>query len=164
MKTKEFIEVVFIHDIGRMIDCKLHYLSFFLISTGIEFLGACLDNYPFQEPGHSEARFNGAINDSSLFPNSYRSVNSSYDLYHNLRCGLLHASLPKKPLELIQQVEADQMNLNHLDIRVIRRTLRLVLVSEVFYKDFKSACNEIIDKIDKNILTGNKYQRDILIV
>ena len=70
MNTKEFINNVLIKEIKSIQqENGYHYISFGLISQGIEFLGACLDNYKFDAPGKSRERFNKSINE--LFPSEY---------------------------------------------------------------------------------------------
>jgi hypothetical protein len=95
--VEQFIDIVLVHDIGQMVyDCKLHYLSFGAIAQGIEFLGACLGELPFEEEGQSDDRFRKAIN--KLFPKRYekhRKGQSKHDLYQFLRCALVHQLRPQ---------------------------------------------------------------------
>lgn len=37
------------------------YIKFLNLAIGIEYLGACIDNFPFEEEAQSEKRFNGAL-------------------------------------------------------------------------------------------------------
>ena len=132
MKVKEFILKVLINEL-RDIQQKEghHYLSFGLIAQGIEFLGACIDDQDFFVESQSRARFERAIRD--LFPSGYHGFLSGrggrFDLYENLRCGLLHVILPKADVELIQDKEVHKFG-GHLTIVNIRDRDRLILVSQ----------------------------------
>jgi len=103
MNVKSFIQGLLIEEI-KSIQQKEghHYLSFGLIAQGIEFLGACLDSNEFFVERKSNQRFNRAI--MELFPSKYHKyVNDKkgqrFDLYENLRCGLLHIILPKADID-----------------------------------------------------------------
>jgi len=142
-----------------------HYLSFGLISLGIEFIGACLDEKNgFFTEGKSDERFRKAVSD--LFPASYQNYNikkDKFDLYKNLRCGLLHIFVPGPNIELIQESERVLFgNCNHLEIKKIRGNDRLILVSQEFFKDYENACNSIISKIENKELKHEKVYKEIL--
>lgn len=170
---KSFIQSVLINEIGRIQENGHHYLSFSLISQGIEFLGYCLDNkdlHPETTKGKkkkkdsiSKTRFQNAID--KLFPNSYNSYKnkgSSFNLFENLRCGLVHVLIPQNKLELVTEKEAKENNLSHLKTDTIRGHERLVLVAEVFYNDFKKACEKVIKKFENNDLNGNNIPPTLL--
>jgi hypothetical protein len=164
MNVREFIQNVLITEL-RDIQRKEshHYLSFGLIAQGIEFLGACIDNNDFFIEGKSRERFEKAIRD--LFPSGYHSFLSGkgkpYDLYENLRCGLLHIILPKSDVELIQEAEIKKFG-DHLEIKEIRKKKRLILVSQKLFKDFESACEEVKKRIDKKTIVHPKVYQDFL--
>jgi len=160
MKILDFIQNILIDEFKRIQQAEgYHYLSFSLICQGIEFLGACLDSEPFSAKGLSAARFRRAIYD--LFPTSYRKFNQGsgrpFDLYENLRCGLLHVILPESSLELIRRSEKEELNANHLEVKEIRGIHRLVLVSEDLFEDYEKACQEIVARISDNRLRGWKF-------
>jgi hypothetical protein len=152
MKILDFIQKFLIDEFKEIQqDEGHHYISLNLICQGIEFLGACLDSEPFSAKGLSAPRFRRAIYD--LFPTSYRKFNQgsgrSFDLYENLRCGLLHVILPESPLELIRRTEKTKFNVNHLEVKEIRGINRLVLVLEDLFDDYEKACEEIIARISE---------------
>lgn len=158
ISVKDFINSI-ISGIKSIQKIKQHYLSFSLISQGIEFLGACLDNYDWGIENESKNRFKLAIKE--LFPSTYHPFNnesSSFFLYKNLRCGLLHIMLPKSGLELIQSNEISKYG-NHLEIKEIRNIRRLILVSEDLFKDFEKAGKEVIRRIDNREITHQKVYR-----
>ena len=166
MKILDFIQKVLIDEFKEIQqDEGHHYISFSLIYQGIEFLGACLDSEPFSAKGLSTARFRRAIYD--LFPTSYRKFNQGsgrpFDLYENLRCGLLHVILPESPLELIRRTEKIKFNVNHLEVKEIRGINRLVLVLEDLFDDYEKACEEIIARISDGRLSGWKFAGDLLL-
>ena len=165
MRISDFIQKVLIEEFREVQQDEGHpYISFSLICQGIEFLGACLDSEPFSAKGRSAARFRRAVYD--LFPVSYRPFNQGtgrpFDLYENLRSGLLHVILPESPIELIQQSEKAKLGFNHLEVKEIRGMDRLVLVSEDLFDDYEKACKEIIARIRDGRLRGWKYERDVL--
>jgi len=163
MRILDFIQKVLIDELkGIQQDEGHHYISFSLICQGIEFLGACLDSEPFSAKGLSAPRFRRAIYD--LFPTSYRKFNQGsgrpFDLYENLRCGLLHVILPESPLQLIRRTEKAEFDANHLEVKEIRGMRRLVLVSEDLFDDYEKACKEIIARISDGRLSGWKFAGD----
>lgn len=159
MKLTEFIKTALIEDIDRIQQAGGHFHSFSLMAQGIELLGACLDEKPFHESGHSRKRFRRAV--GALFPSAYQPFNQvgEYDLYNNLRCGLLHVVLPKSRLELIQRMELEQFPCGHLGFDDRRGNRRLVLVAEDMYVDFATACREVIRRIEAGELRQEKLRR-----
>ena len=166
MRIFDFIQKVLIDEFKKVQqDEGHHYISFSLLCQGIEFLGACLDSEPFSAKGLSAPRFRRAIYD--LFPTSYRQFNQGsgrpFDLYENLRCGLLHVILPESPLELIRRTEKAELDAHHLEVKEIRGMNRLVLVSEDLFDDHEKACKEIIARIGDGRLRGWKFVGDLLL-
>jgi hypothetical protein len=164
MKILDFIQKVLIDEFKEIQQDEGHpYISFSLICQGIEFLGACLDSEPFSAKGLSAPRFRRAIYD--LFPRSYHKFNQGsgkpFDLYENLRCGLIHVILPGSRLELIQRTEKAKFSANHLEVKEIRGIDRLVLVSEDLFEDYERACQEIIARISDSRLSGWKFAGDL---
>ena len=162
MNVKEFINSVLVGEFKSIQqESGHHYLSFGLIAQGIEFLGACLDNYDFFKENESRTRFNLAI--SELFPIKYHSYigtkGTPYNLFDNLRCGILHTLVPKPVLELIQEIEKKDFG-EHLEIKEIRNRPRLILISQELMKDFENACNDIIYKIDNHSISNDKVYKE----
>ncbi len=166
MNITQFIQAALIKDIADIIQAGKHYHSFSLIAQGIELLGACLDEEAFhsKKRGLSSKCFRMAVRE--LFPPAYQAFNQSgnYDLYSNLRCGLLHVVLPKHRLELIQKSELHRFPCSHLGFDWQRGSKRLVLVSEDFCTDFATACREVIRRIEAGELENQKLRRMRLIV
>jgi len=147
---KSFISQVLIEEIGN-ISISNVYLSFVLISIGIEFLGKCIDDgtSDWSTSGKSEIHFNLAI--SELMP-MYR----PYNLYRLLRCGLSHSLAPQDGLALSES----KNNTIHL---TIKSDGTLVLNIENFYNDFKNACMIVINNIDKNFYKNKKIYQPFLV-
>ncbi len=100
-----------------------------------------------------------------LFPSNYHPFaeekNKPFDLYENLRCGLIHAVLPKAELELIQQSEIHRFG-NHLEIKSIRKRDRLILVSQILMADFEKAGLEIIRRIEDREISDDKVYKEFM--
>jgi len=162
IKVRNFISHTLIDEIKDIQDKDHHYLSFGLIAQGIEFLGACIDEYDLRIPNKSKERFTLAIKE--LFPLEYQDFNvenNSFNLYKNLRCGVLHVLLPYPCLELIQEKEIPKYG-NHLEIKNIRDRNRLILVSQYLFEDFKNAAKEVIRRIDNHEITHEKVYNTFL--
>ena len=160
MNVVGFIDRILITEI-RMIQqdytVKHTYLSFGLISQGIEFLGALTDEFELQmdQPGESKNRFNRAL--TSFFKSSYHpyaDAANPFNFYKNLRCGMLHIVVPKNKLVLGER-HYDSGKYDHL--KMYKDSFgndRLFLMPEDFYEDFKCACTKVIDAINgKSLFT-----------
>lgn len=162
MNLAQFIQGPIVTGIGELQEHGGHYLSFSLIAQGIELLGACLDEVPFHahKPGLPSSRFRNAI--ETLFPHAYQPFNTGrqYDLYKNLRCGLLHVALPSRNLEVIKREDIELLDFDcgHLGFDYRRGNKRLVLVSEDFYEDFRQAALEVIRRIEAGELRQEKVR------
>ncbi|HEC98949.1 MAG TPA: hypothetical protein ENN18_01000 [Proteobacteria bacterium] len=156
MNIVEFINHVLKEEIRRIqqaYEWKHTYLSFGLISGGIEFLGALCDRYDLNEGGHSEDRFNDAL--IRFFDpryHYYAQRKKPFKLYSNLRCGMLHVVIPVDKLILGERAN-DSAKYVHLNKYRTMGNERLFLMAEDFYDDFRSACDKVINMInDKSIL------------
>lgn len=162
MLVKEFIQGPFLSEIRAMTfykdeedNIKTHaYLGFQLLSSAIEFLGACLDQYDWSERNMSEKRFKLAIKD--LFDKKYEPYNKGgkFDLYSNLRCSMVHSSRPGNNIGLSETAN----NATHLSLN----NDSLTLVFEDFLNDFENACKKVVDLIDKKIITHEKVYNHVL--
>lgn len=130
--AKEFIQEYLIDKIGKLKDTE-PYIAFLMMSIGIEFLGKCLNKKKkWDAENRSKKDFNLAI----------RSLESlkkyqSWDLYNKLRCGLAHTMMVKSGLKIKD-----------------KGTSTSTCVScEEFYNDFKTACEEVMNKprLTKNL-------------
>lgn len=148
-----FISQELIGGIGSLVE-KGHWLAAdVLITAGIEFLGACFDNYPMHEKGLSEKRFLYAI--SALF----QKIDPRYQihkdkLYGEFRCGLNHVLIPTENILFgvvnHYQSSIEKATAAHL---TLDKDKRLVLVLENFYADFKKACEMVLNMIKDGKIT-----------
>lgn len=130
------------------------FLGFILLSSSIEFLGACLDNYAWDKLDRSGNRFRLAIKE--LFPNEYEkySNNDNFDIYKNLRCSLAHSARPGNHIGLSEKKHEEKINIKaHL---TTNNNGDLTLIFEDFLNDFKGACKKLISKIDNKEINNQK--------
>jgi hypothetical protein len=163
MDIPDFIQKVLIDEFKEIQHGEWHpCLSSALLGQAIEFLGACLDSEPFSAKGLSAPRFRKAIYD--LFPPSYHRFNQGtgkpFDLYDNLRPGLLLPILPGIRLELLRRIDREKWRAHHLDVVEIRGLSRLVLVWEDLLEDYERACHEVMARIRDGRLKGWKFDGD----
>lgn len=162
MNIVEFINQVLIEEIRQIQQQEKHtYLSFGLISQGIELLGSLIDEHEINldRSGESANRFNAAL--IEFFGSDYSSYankTDDFNLFKNLRCGMLHIVIPTNKLALGER-KHDYNKHKHLEkYRDHAGNERLFLTAEDFYEDFRCACKKVIDIIsDKSIFT--KYQK-----
>ena len=143
-----FIDTVLLGEMRRMIiGCELHYLGFGVVASGVEFLGACMDDHPMNEGGHSKTRFNEAIR--GLFDTRYREFveprDPEYDLNVNLRCGMAHVVRPQGKIGFTHRAESRRLGTLHLQLS----GSVLALVSEDFHEDFAKAASQLRDRMSK---------------
>lgn len=145
MKPKEFIQNVIISEY-RDIVFRHPYLSFALLSIGIEFLGKCmLTNYKTWQIKPDTA-FKKGVDLLSEIDARY----SSIDL-KELRNGFAHTLIPKKIA--LSEIKHGAI---HFDKNPQGK---VILVAEFFFRDIIIACKKVInteftndDKMNKDIL------------
>lgn len=163
LPIEEFVKRVFLNDLRGMIyEARLHYLAFGTIAVGIEFLGACVDAYPFNESGHSAERFDRGVQDflstSDARYEQYNKMTSRYRLYKHLRCGMSHVMRPQGKVLFTSREESTQDGTKHLEII----NEQLLLVCEDFYDHFASACQLLVDRLPG--LKSSKLERPYLAI
>lgn len=114
------------------------YQSFVVMSAALEFLGKCYSKRAnFQESQHSRDDCNAAINNLA----SLKGYSKYNDLYHSLRCGMLHAFTPDG---IILTRGANDIDNSRIGARQ-------------FCKDLRKAWEELKNNPDyKAFLTGTK--------
>jgi hypothetical protein len=154
MNPRQFIEHVFLAELSQ-IAATHHYISFSLIGLGTEFLGACLDNYDFEEQRLSALRFRGAVR--ALYPGTYH---QHADLMaKHLRNGFAHQFRPGTRLELSKRAEAPSRGWKHLQPTTEGR---VCLIAEDLYEDFATACKSVMHDIDTGKLSHPKLRTTYL--
>jgi hypothetical protein len=135
---------------------KVHaYFGFHLISSSIEFLGACLDPNEWGDRDLSEKRFRLAI--KILFPQNYQKYNNKKninDLYSNLRCSLSHSLRPGNHIGLSER--------KHGAKSLIEQEGKLIICFEDFLNDFQIACEKLIKMIDNKVIDYDKVYGHII--
>jgi hypothetical protein len=173
--VKWFIQTVLINNIGQLIATGNHYLGFGPVSQGIELIGAIIEdedieriqrnpNSEFDTRNKSRRRFHNAIKMFSN-PNYLKYcpetiIDNDYDLYQNLRCGYAHQMRPQGKIAVTTARESVEDNTKHLEIE--SETSKLILVSEVFYNDFKVVCETVMKMIDENKINHTKAYGNFL--
>ncbi|MDE3021819.1 MAG: hypothetical protein KGI54_08165 [Pseudomonadota bacterium] len=147
---ESFINKTLKLDLGTMVSTQgLQYLSFGIMGTMIEFLGACFDSKGFFKGGLSRLRFSEAIQKLDAFQGyrGYDVKNSKHDLYKNMRCGMAHIGRPDKGVAFAER--NDPINgEDHLKVLPIEDgTKRLILVCEDLYCDLSKAADELLIKM-----------------
>lgn len=169
MILSEFIRNVLAAEVGDIVE-RHKYLSFSIISQGIEFLGACLDEFDFDLQNNSGQRFDNAL--LELFPSTYKIFadrKKDISLYKNIRCGLIHYGIPKKKFVLGSIMNGDNEDIHLKSIKCKDGSKRYGLIAEIFYKDFRNACRTLAEIIDNGdilkkprIIQANHDKKEIL--
>lgn len=139
-RIEAFLNGVVITELGKLQQANLSYMQFVIMGQAIEVLGGFLDNKPMKAKGQSAKRFSMGVN--KLFGGRYRLLNDKDYLYDKLRNQMTHTFIPGGDLLLLNEAQNTE-GYRHLDI-VDRK---LVLISEVFYKDIRTACSRLLDLI-----------------
>lgn len=140
MYPKHFIQQVLINELTTVVKTS-PWLGFICISSGIEFLGKCIDtNYPtnWNQSGQSRQNFKDAIEKLNAF-NKYRPLLSrtNFDFYSEFRCGLVHACAPKDNVSLSHGTEEKPTSFGQKG--------EINFNADELFEDFKSACEEVIN-------------------
>ncbi len=144
---KNFIKEYLIKQIREIIDEDHPYLAFALIASGIEFLGKCLNTAQLTWDYNNKSGDDIGCAIDELMPH-YRHLN----LKDELRNGMLHMMKPKSRLSLAyanhsyigEHLKPHPHNPNQIVLEVIS-----------FHNDFRSACEEIIHRIDNGQFNSN---------
>lgn len=147
MNAKVFIQTELIDGIGKIID-NCPFIAFMAMSAGIEFLGKCLDTNNGWDKRDSSTYFRNAIN--KLFPSAYQQANTSDNLYHSLRCGLLHSCMPDSDLALSNQGSCFRTI-------IIEQKSRTIITCKQLYDDFSTACKTVINDHSLDSKTSTEF-------
>ena len=148
LTTKETIDALVLKELKQNIYSHgTPFIKFVILPVVIEYLGACLDSFPFNEKGHSEDRFNNSL--KKLFPNKYKEFtksNSNFYMYEGFRCNIIHRLKPEN-FALTTRAEAKKDKNKHLELENFREE-KICLVLEDFYDDIEKAAKDLIKKYD----------------
>ena len=154
MDEKEFIQKVILNEVARLQKHDFYYLSFFVLSQAIEFLGSFLDKKPFRAKQQSKQRFSNAI--STLFSSKYQRLNSNDWLYHKLRSHLAHSFVPSSWIDFTSKAE------NPKAIHLSRINKKTVFVAEDFLIDFESACQKLFKLLESGEVKSKKLDSNMV--
>lgn len=178
--VKDFIQTVLINNIGSLVGTGNHYLGFGPQTQAIELIGAIIEDEAverlqatnpdsnFETQRKSRRRFHNAL---KLFSNpkylqfcpelkSDANYNADYDLYANLRCGYAHQMRPIGKISVTTEPESMEDGTTHLEIDSLSG--RLIIVSEILYRDLKEACETVVTMIDNGQINHTKPYGDFL--
>ena len=152
MTIEWYIKNVLVKDLGKMVFTPgLQYLSFGVMGSMIEFLGAFFDNEDFHKQGISRDRFSKAIQSLGAFT-EYRKFDdpkSPNDLYSNMRCGMAHIGKPNVGVAFTERGNPKEWD-KHLQVCTVNdqnHPQRLILVCEDLYFDITNGANELLNRI-----------------
>lgn len=160
MLTKDFIKGTLIDTIESMTMkedgyAKYPYVGFSLVCQSIEIIGGCFDEYDWEDRNLSELRFRLAI--KKFFPDKYQKYinkNNKIDLYQNLRCPMVHQMRPGKFIGLSERVHESKFGQKNLHLTI--QDKKLILIYEDFFRDFKNACEKLLEMIENKNLQSDK--------
>jgi hypothetical protein len=180
-KVKDFIQIVLLNSIGQLVASGNHYLGFGTQSQAIELIGAIIEdeeveklqanpNSVFGTQNKSRRRFHYGL---KLFSNpNYLKYcpelkndpryNADYDLYANLRCGYAHQMRPNGKISVTTEQESIADGTKHLEIET--QTSKLIIVSEILYRDLKEVCEKVISMIDNGQINHAKAYGNFLCI
>lgn len=178
--VKDFIQTVLINNIGSLVGTGNHYLGFGPQTQAIELLGAIIEDKAVErlQPKHPESEFNTQKKSRRRFHNALKlfsnpkylefcpelrkdiAYQADYDLYSNLRCGYAHQMRPIGKISVTTEPESIIDGTTHLEIEPISG--RLIIVSEILYRDLKEVCEKVIAMIDKGQINHTKPYGDFL--
>ncbi len=178
--VKDFIQVVLINNIGKLVNDGNHYLGFGTQTQAIELIGAIIEDEDVekQQPNIKESEFNTKNKSRRRFHNALKlfsnpkyiefcpesskdsSYQKNYDLYDNLRCGYAHQMRQCGNISVTTEKESIQDGTIHLEIN--NATTNLIIVSEILYRDLKEACEKVIKMIDDRQINHAKAYNNFL--
>ncbi len=140
---KQFIEDIYFHNLGAIMEKKSPYISFAIMAIGIEFLGKCLDDneqdWHAYRPHLPAFHFNKAITDLRSFRH-YRPYMNTHKFFDSFRNGFAHTMIPKSPITLVDSQPDAHLKISQYET--------LILNCESMYDDFKGASNDLFKLIE----------------
>ena len=143
MRNEEFIRRRLIEESQKLVAAQFYFPAFFLVSQGVETLGAFMDKKPLAAKAQSKKRFNLAI--QKLFANEYKQLTDDNWLYKQLRCNISHMCRTGAFIILCSRKENKS---RHLDLIKGQR----LFIIEDLVDDFHKACFDVITLLEKGEL------------
>jgi|GEM_PF-838608 hypothetical protein len=145
MFAKDFIKKVLIDELAEVVKIS-PWNSFIAISSGIEFLGKCIDTKSpdnWDAKGKSSDNFKDAITYLNGLNNyKYLLSRPGFNLYNEFRCGLIHGFAPKGTISLSHGKNEDK--------DLSERNGMVNFNAEELYANFKIACEDVINRSFSN--------------
>ena len=135
MRNEDFIKHRIVEESQNLLDAEFYFPVFFMISRGIETLGAFLDKKPLAAKSQSKKRFHLAID--QLFEKKYQELTERDWLYKQFRCNMSHLVSSGGFIILASRNENKGEHLQVIDGQ------RLFVV-ETLVEDFHKACHKLI--------------------
>lgn len=129
-------------NIQCLINSKLDFHAFIILSIGIEFIGAFTDSFDFNEFGESKSRFKNAFD--HWFSNGWYKEHKGW-IYENLRGPLVHQYRAGKEILLTSKCK----NGVDLSLHLTDSDGKTIFVLEQLFEDFKSACDKLKREFEK---------------
>ncbi|NWL03596.1 hypothetical protein DM790_22480 [Flavobacterium collinsii] len=159
LTVKNTIEKIIQGEIKEIIQFeKAPFIKFQLLSTSLEFLGACMDNKEFYAKKSSEERFNKAL--IKLMPKKYHKYaknDSAISLYSILRCGMIHKLRPLNDTILLSERKNIEGDINMTEINN-----QLIIILEDFYDDINQACENLKKLYETKKLPNKKLEENYI--
>lgn len=160
----DFIKSVFLQEMGDLVAYEeAPYIKFLILIQGIEFLGACQDEKPFdsEQKGLSRIRFNNGM---SLFGKKYMGFigeKAEINFYKDFRCPMIHQfKHNQKKITL-----ATRYGVNDQDVHLTKNENgQLFIVLEDFYNDIEQAAFKLIERIEAGKFSVEKLSEPYLTI
>jgi len=140
-----------INDVQIMINKKIDFNAFIIITLGIEYLGNFSDEKDFTEFKQSETRFKNGLD---YFKNIWYKNNKDL-LFKELRGPLIHQYRPGDKIRLTSYCKQNAPLQDHLKKDNLENR---ILVLEKFFEDFKEA----VDRFKNKLKAYNSLNKDKL--
>lgn len=160
----EFIETVYFQEMRDLVTYpEAAYSKFMILIQGIEFLGACQDDKPFdsEERKLSKARFRKGMVLLGEKYKDYLDDNSKISFYRDFRCPMIHQF--KHNQKKITLATRDGINHQELHLKKNEND-QLYIVLEDFYNDIENAALKLIDEIKEGKHDVNKLSEPYLTI
>lgn len=164
--TAEFLQHFLVEELGDLINESGHpFLKFLPVISGIEFLGACYDEFPFEKSNESKKRFKKGI---SLMGMKYKPFDGSHKnrypcLYTDFRCPMVHqfrTNRDKFRLTAVNIHCMDEIKSFHLQLH----GSIYIIVLEELYLDLARAVTKTIDEIQTGKLGIEKLKEHHVVI
>ena len=128
-------------EINHLISCQSDFVSFLLISIGIELLGAFVDGKGFSVSGNSDIRFKCGLD---FFKNTWYQKDKQW-IFKNFRGALVHQFRPGEGILLTSVFKNNADIKNHLT----EKDGNILFVLEKLFEDYKDAVESLKTKLSK---------------